>query len=79
VPQFCAISRDWLDADFRIVFSKNRADETTGYARCLETLLGVLPLLDKDLHLPQAPPSGRCADRPAARGTRAVLLDRRRG
>ena len=46
----CAISRDWLDADIRIVFSKSRTDETAGYALCLDTLIGVLPLIDKDLH-----------------------------
>ncbi len=46
----CAISRHWLDADMRIVFSKNRTDEVSGYALCLDTLIGVLPLIDKDLH-----------------------------
>jgi uncharacterized protein (DUF362 family) len=46
----CAISRTWLDADMRIVFSKSRTDETSGYALCLDTLIGVLPLIDKDLH-----------------------------
>ena len=46
----CAISRDWLDADMRIVFSKSRTDEVSGYALCLDTLIGVLPLIDKDLH-----------------------------
>ena len=46
----CTISRDWLDADIRIVFSKSRTDETAGYALCLDTLIGVLPLIDKDLH-----------------------------
>jgi uncharacterized protein (DUF362 family) len=46
----CAISRGWLDADLRIVFSKNRTDEFAGYALCLDTLIGVLPLTDKDLH-----------------------------
>src|SRR5271166_3627372 len=46
----CAISRDWLDADVRIVFSKSRTDEVAGYALCLDTLIGVLPLIDKDLH-----------------------------
>ncbi len=44
------LSRAWLDADIRIVFSKNRTDEATGYALCLDTLIGVLPLTDKDLH-----------------------------
>jgi uncharacterized protein (DUF362 family) len=43
------ISRLWCDADMRIVFSKNRTDEATGYALCLDTLIGVLPLADKDL------------------------------
>lgn len=46
----CGVSRAWLEADMRIVFSKNRTDETEGYALCLDTLLGVLPLTDKDLH-----------------------------
>ena len=44
------ISRLWLDADIRIVFSKNRTDEETGYALGLDTLIGVLPLTDKTLH-----------------------------
>jgi uncharacterized protein (DUF362 family) len=46
----CAISRTWLEADIRIVFSKSRTDETAGYALCLDTLIGVLPLIDQDLH-----------------------------
>ncbi len=46
----CDIARTWLDADVRIVFSKSRTDETAGYALCLETLIGVLPLADKNLH-----------------------------
>jgi uncharacterized protein (DUF362 family) len=50
VLQGCGISREWLDADVRIVFSKSRTDEAAGYALCLDTLIGVLPLVDKDLH-----------------------------
>jgi uncharacterized protein (DUF362 family) len=46
----CGLSRAWLDADIRIVFTKNRTDETNGYALCLDTLISVLPLIDKDLH-----------------------------
>jgi uncharacterized protein (DUF362 family) len=46
----CGLSREWLDADIRIIFSKNRTDEADGYALCLDTLIGVLPLTDKDLH-----------------------------
>jgi uncharacterized protein (DUF362 family) len=44
------LSRTWLDADLRIVFTKCRTDEAAGYALCLDTLIGVLPLADKDLH-----------------------------
>ncbi len=44
------ISRVWLDADLRIVFTKNRTDEVAGYALCLDTMIGVLPLVDKNLH-----------------------------
>ena len=44
------LSRTWLDADIRIVFAKNRTDEAAGYALCLDTLIGVLPFPDKDLH-----------------------------
>jgi uncharacterized protein DUF362 len=45
-----ALSRAWLHADLRIVVSANRTDEDDGYALCLSTLLGVLPLTDKDYH-----------------------------
>jgi len=46
----CAISNIWLDADYRIVFSKSRTDEAAGYALCLDTLIDVLPLPDKNTH-----------------------------
>lgn len=45
-----ALSRVWLDADLRVVFTKNRSDEADGYALCLDTLLGALPLVDEDYH-----------------------------
>lgn len=44
------LSRNWLDADLRIVVAANRTDEDDGYALCLSTLLSVLPLTDKDYH-----------------------------
>jgi len=44
------LSRAWRDADIRIVFGKNRTDEESGYALCLDTLLDALPLPDKTLH-----------------------------
>lgn len=44
------LSRTWLEADLRIVFSANRTDEDDGYALCLDTLMSVLPATDKDYH-----------------------------
>lgn len=44
------LSRAWLEADLRLVFSANRTDEDNGYALCLSTLLSVLPQTDKDYH-----------------------------
>ena len=44
------LSKVWANADVRIVFCKNKTDEFAGYALCLESLLGVLPLADKHLH-----------------------------
>lgn len=42
------IGAAWADADFRIVFARNKTDDHSGYALCLESLLGVLALEDKD-------------------------------
>lgn len=44
------LSRTWLEADLRLVFSANRTDDDDGYALCLSTLLSVLPQADKDYH-----------------------------
>ncbi|HEX2027937.1 MAG TPA: DUF362 domain-containing protein [Nitriliruptorales bacterium] len=44
------LSRAWLDAGFRIVFSKNRCDDADGYALCLDTMLAALPLVDELYH-----------------------------
>jgi uncharacterized protein (DUF362 family) len=44
------LSRAWLEADLRIVFSASRTDEDDGYALTLATLLSVLPAIDKDYH-----------------------------
>ena len=44
------IAQAWRDAHFRITFAKNRADEQQGYALSLDTLIGVLPLADKDYY-----------------------------
>jgi uncharacterized protein (DUF362 family) len=62
----CAISRLWLEADVRILFSKCRTDEAAGYALCLDTLIDVLPLPDKNQHYRRRRPPGDVA---------AALLD----
>jgi uncharacterized protein (DUF362 family) len=43
-----SISRFWMDAHVRIVFAKNKTDEAEGYALCVDSLIGILPLADKD-------------------------------
>ena len=45
-----SIAHTWAEAQYRIVFAKNRTDEQDGYALCLYSLIGVLPLEDKDYH-----------------------------
>ena len=44
------LSREWMEADLRIIFAANRTDESDGYALCLSTLLSILPLTDKHYH-----------------------------
>jgi uncharacterized protein (DUF362 family) len=44
------LGRAWLGAGFRICFAKNRSDDRDGYALCAASLIGVLPLADKDLY-----------------------------
>ena len=52
------LSRAWTDAGFRIVFAKNKSDERDGYSLGLSTVLGALPLVDKDYHYRLATPPG---------------------
>lgn len=40
----------WLEAGFRIVFAKNKTDQENGYYLCLNNLLSLLPLRDKNTH-----------------------------
>jgi uncharacterized protein (DUF362 family) len=49
-----AIASAWVDADFRIVFAKCKTDEAEGYSLCLDSLVGILPEADKDLHYKRA-------------------------
>jgi uncharacterized protein (DUF362 family) len=45
-----SLARAWSEAQYRIVFAKNRTDERDAYALCLDCLIGALPLEDKDYH-----------------------------
>jgi uncharacterized protein (DUF362 family) len=45
-----SVSQQWMNADFRIIFSKNKTDEADGYRLCLDSLIGILPLSDKDYY-----------------------------
>ena len=40
----------WLDADFHILFSKNKTDDESAYYLGLNNLISLLPLRDKDYH-----------------------------
>ena len=42
-----SLSAYWLDADYRIVFAKNKTDEERYYSLCLESLTTILPLKEK--------------------------------
>lgn len=44
------LSKDWLEADFRISFAKNKTHEQYFYTLCLKNLLGAIPQWDKHLH-----------------------------
>jgi uncharacterized protein (DUF362 family) len=52
------LAQAWREAHFRICFAKNKTDEQDGYALCLDSLLGVLPLIDKDYYYRQRLPAG---------------------
>lgn len=44
------LPRIWKEAHFRIIFAKNKTDDENGYHLCLDNLISVLPLRDKDYH-----------------------------
>lgn len=44
------LPRAWNGADFRIVFAKNKTDDENAVYLCLDNLISVLPLRDKDYH-----------------------------
>ncbi len=44
------LPRVWQKADFRIIFAKNKTDDSSGYYLCLNNLLSLLPLSDKEYH-----------------------------
>lgn len=51
------LSRDWLDADFRISFAKNKTDETYRYALGVQNVLHALPMRQKEYHYRQRLPA----------------------
>ncbi len=74
----CGLSRSWYEAEVRIVFTKNRTDEAAGYALCLDTLISVLPLADKDLHYRRRRHPGDVVTALTLGGAGGFLPDRRR-
>jgi uncharacterized protein (DUF362 family) len=48
-----SLSRNWIDADLRIVFPKCKTDLREVFALCSNSLLYVLPLADKDYYYRQ--------------------------
>lgn len=44
------LSRAWLEADFTILFSKNKTDDENAFRLGLDNLTSLLPLRDKDYH-----------------------------
>ncbi len=51
------LSKDWLDADFRISFAKNKTDETYRYALGVQNVLHALPMRQKEYHYRQRLPA----------------------
>ena len=70
------LSSVWADADVRIVFAKCKTDEHDGFALCLDSLIGVLPHLDKRLHYRAARDAGEAvADLIDATPVHFALID----
>ena len=44
------LSSHWLDANFRIVFARNKTDEEFYYSLCLKSLIDILPQKAKQYH-----------------------------
>jgi uncharacterized protein (DUF362 family) len=44
------LPRVWQNVNFRIIFAKNKTDDSSGYYLCLNNLLSLLPLRDKEYH-----------------------------
>lgn len=53
ILQGSEISQRWINADFTILFSKNKTDDENAYYLCLDNLISLLPLRDKDYHYKQ--------------------------
>ena len=44
------LPRVWQNANFRIIFAKNKTDDSSGYYLCLNNLISILPSADKEYH-----------------------------
>lgn len=51
----------WYNADVRVVCARGKIDARQGYSLCLESLIEVLPLADKDLHYHRRRDAGEVA------------------
>jgi hypothetical protein len=66
----------WLDADFRIVFSKCKTDELDGYSLGLGSMVNILPERDKDIHYRRSRDLGEVvSDTLAIRPVNFALID----
>ena len=44
------LAKSWINAQFRINIAKNKTDDEGVFSLCLQNLIGVLPLRDKEYH-----------------------------
>jgi uncharacterized protein (DUF362 family) len=44
------LPRIWKEANFRLIFAKNKTDDENAYHLCLDNLISILPLRDKEYH-----------------------------
>jgi uncharacterized protein (DUF362 family) len=58
-----SLGAQWLEADFRISFAKNKTHQEYGYSLGLRSIISVLPLRDKEYHyFHRLPPADVCRE-----------------